>query len=79
LPPAQTGLLTLLDTVLGTLWVGLFVGELPTMKEIIGGAIIIITLTLHTILKRQDSRHVLDKKRLKIIGGQLQGSFPQIN
>ena len=62
LPPAQTGLLTLLDTVLGTLWVGLFVGEQPTIKELIGGAIIIITLTLHTILKRQDSRHVLDKK-----------------
>jgi len=61
LPPAQTGLLTSLDTVLGTLWVWLFIGEQPTIKELIGGAIIIITLTLHTILKRQDSRNVPDQ------------------
>jgi len=60
LPPAQTGLLTSLDTVLGTLWVWLFIGEQPNLKELIGGAIIIITLTLHTILKRQDSRHASD-------------------
>ena len=60
LPPAQTGLLTSLDTVLGTLWVWLFIGEQPTIKELIGGAIIIITLTLHTILKRQDSTHTPD-------------------
>ena len=61
LPPAQTGLLTSLDTVLGSLWVWLFIGEQPTIKELIGGAIIIITLTLHTILKRQDSRNVPDQ------------------
>lgn len=51
LPPAQTGLLTSLDTVLGSLWVWLFIGEQPTTNALIGGTIIIVTLTLHTFLK----------------------------
>lgn len=51
LPPAQTGLLALLEMVLGPIWVWLFIGETPTKKALIGGAMITVTLALHAILK----------------------------
>ena len=51
LPPAQTGLLTLLEIVLAPLWVWLFIGEQPTLSTLTGGVIIITTLVLHTLLR----------------------------
>lgn len=53
LQPAQSGLLTLLETILGSLWVWIFIGEQPTTIALISGVTIVITLALHTIL---DSR-----------------------
>jgi drug/metabolite transporter (DMT)-like permease len=50
LPPAQTALLALLETVLGPLWVWLILNEMPTVSELIGGTAILITLALHSIL-----------------------------
>ncbi len=50
LPPAQTALLTLLETVLGPLWVWLILNEMPSMSELIGGTAILITIALHSIL-----------------------------
>ncbi len=56
LPPAQSGLLTLMETVLGSLWVWIFIGEQPTTITLISGTIIVITLALHTILDSRPSK-----------------------
>ncbi|MCK5588674.1 MAG: DMT family transporter [Candidatus Lokiarchaeota archaeon] len=56
LPPAQSGLLTLLETVLGSFWVWIFIGEQPTTIALISGTIIVITLALHTILDSRPSK-----------------------
>lgn len=59
LQPAQSGLLTLLETILGSLWVWIFIGEQPTTIAFISGAIIVITLALHTIFEPRTSKEPL--------------------
>lgn len=59
LQPAQSGLLTLLETILGSLWVWIFIGEQPTTIALISGAIIVITLALHTIFEPRTSKESL--------------------
>jgi len=40
----------LLETVLGPLWVWLAIKEQPTLETIVGGAIIILTISIHSFL-----------------------------
>ena len=44
---ANIGLLMLLETILGPIWVWLGVGEAPTTQMVFGGAIVVITLALY--------------------------------
>jgi drug/metabolite transporter (DMT)-like permease len=48
LPPAEVGLLLLLETIFGTLWVWLVLNEAPTALGIAGGAIILAALVGNT-------------------------------
>ena len=48
LPAPQVGLFLLLETVLGPLWIALFLGELPSKTVLLGGGIVIATLVIHT-------------------------------
>lgn len=50
LPGAEVGLITLLETILGPLWVWLAIGEEPGVRTIIGGALVVGTLAMNTIL-----------------------------
>lgn len=56
LPPAETGLLLLLETVFGTLWVWLVLSERPTDLGLIGGAIIMAALIGNTLIGMQQER-----------------------
>ena len=47
---AEVNLFFLLETVLGPLWVWLVIKEQPTLETIVGGAIIILTITIHSFL-----------------------------
>ncbi len=49
---STVSLLMLLETVLAPVWVWLVIGEAPTARMILGGAIVIISLTLYLILLR---------------------------
>lgn len=44
LPPAESGLLALIETVLGPLWVWLVVGEIPGSPVLLGGAVVLAAL-----------------------------------
>ena len=56
IPAPEAAMLTLLETVLGPLWVWLVISEQPGANTIIGGAIVVGTLLLHAIWRmRQPS------------------------
>ncbi len=48
LPAAEVGLLLLLETILGPIWVWLVLGEVPGERTLIGGAIVVSTLAINT-------------------------------
>lgn len=50
LPTSETGLIVILEAVLGPLWVWLILGEAPFIFTFIGGALIIGTLVMHTLV-----------------------------
>ena len=50
LPTSQTGLIVILEAVLGPLWVWFFLGEVPHGFTFLGGAVIVGTLVAHTLI-----------------------------
>lgn len=57
IPAAEVGLITLLETILGPLWVWLVVGEQPNGQAIVGGAIVVGTLAANSYLGLRQSRN----------------------
>lgn len=51
--PANAGLFLLLETALAPLWMYLFLGEVPTIHAVIGGAIIIIAVISQALYARR--------------------------
>lgn len=49
LPAAEVSLLILLEAVLGPFWVWLVLGEEPTTAALVGGAVVLATLALHSL------------------------------
>ena len=50
LPAPEAAMLTLLETVLGPLWVWFVIKEQPSMETIMGGVVIIFTIAIHSFL-----------------------------
>lgn len=53
---AETGLMLLLETVLGNLWVWLFLSEAPAPNELLGGVVVLGTVCWHTLATRRAHR-----------------------
>jgi drug/metabolite transporter (DMT)-like permease len=53
LPAVEVGLFTLLETVLGPVWVWLAYGERPSSLALLGGALIVGALILNSLLGRK--------------------------
>jgi drug/metabolite transporter (DMT)-like permease len=51
----EVGLIVLLETVLGPFWVWLVINEVPTIWALVGGAIVIMTLLVHSLLSLRDA------------------------
>ena len=56
IPAAEVGLLMLLESILGPLWVWWYLNEEPGRLTLIGGAIVISTLAINTIWKMKSDR-----------------------
>ena len=56
IPAAEVGLLMLLESILGPLWVWLILEEEPGHLTLLGGAIVISTLAINTVWKMKSSR-----------------------
>jgi drug/metabolite transporter (DMT)-like permease len=52
IPAAQVGLITLLEIVLGPIWVWIALGERPDTATLIGGAIVIAAIVIQTLGER---------------------------
>ena len=50
IPVAKTSLIGMLETVLGPLWVWLIIGESAGARSIVGGAVILSALAVHTLV-----------------------------
>jgi drug/metabolite transporter (DMT)-like permease len=53
IPPAEVALITLLEVVLGPLWVWLALGERPAVTTLLGGAVVVVAVLLTTTERRQ--------------------------
>ncbi|NIP75297.1 MAG: hypothetical protein GTN90_04590, partial [Xanthomonadales bacterium] len=47
----------LLETVIGPFWVWLALGEEPGIRSLIGGAIIVVALLVHALIRLHGLRH----------------------
>jgi drug/metabolite transporter (DMT)-like permease len=50
LPAPEVGLILLLETVLGPVWVWLGLGEIPDLATVIGGIVVVSALAIHLLL-----------------------------
>ena len=55
IPAAEVNLFFLLETIIGPIWVWLIIKEQPSAETLIGGAIIVITIAIHSFLKLKNS------------------------
>ena len=55
IPAPEAAMLSLLETVLGPLWVWLVISEQPDANTIIGGAIVVGTLLLHALWRMRQA------------------------
>ena len=55
IPAAEVNLFFLLETIIGPIWVWLIIKEQPSIETLQGGAIIILTLAIHSFLKLKRS------------------------
>ncbi len=51
LPAPEVGLIMLLETVLGPIWVWIALGEEPPPMSLVGGAIVIVALAVHSLVR----------------------------
>jgi drug/metabolite transporter (DMT)-like permease len=56
LPAPEVGLILLAETVLGPLWVWLFLSERPGEATLGGGVLVVLTLTVHSLYRRSSRR-----------------------
>ena len=55
IPAAEVNLFFLLETIIGPIWVWLIIKEQPSIETLYGGAIIIVTIAIHSFFKLKNS------------------------
>ncbi len=53
----EVGLILLLETVLGPLWVWLAIGQIPALQTFVGGLILLATLVIHSLFSLRETEH----------------------
>jgi drug/metabolite transporter (DMT)-like permease len=48
-PPVEAAMIAILESILSPFWVWIFLGENPGLRTILGGAVVIAAVTVHTI------------------------------
>ena len=55
LPAAEVGLVMLLESICGPLWVWLALGENPGVYTLVGGTLIVLTLAVHAVVRMRST------------------------
>ena len=66
MPAPEVGMYHLLETVLAPIWIWLMIGESPTMAGLTGGAIVVVTLTAHSMHLLRKSKQVPGLSALQV-------------
>jgi drug/metabolite transporter (DMT)-like permease len=53
IPAATSSLISLVETALGPFWVWLVYGENPGLYVLVGGAVVVAALVVHTLFARR--------------------------
>lgn len=61
LPAPEVGLIMLLETILGPIWVWLVIREVPSLETLIGGATILVALAWMSVMAIREGRTVINK------------------
>jgi len=64
LPPPEVSLFLLIETILGPTWVWLFLTEAPPDNTLLGGAMIILTITIHSLMSMREHRRTAKSSEL---------------
>lgn len=56
IPAAEVGMLMLLETAIGPLWMWLWLNEIPSQRAVEGGTLVVATLLLHGLVKWRKSQ-----------------------
>jgi len=56
IPAAEVGMLMLLETAAGPLWIWLVLNEVPSTKALQGGSVVIATLLIHGLVRWRSKR-----------------------
>ncbi|SIN92830.1 DMT family transporter [Halodesulfovibrio marinisediminis] len=51
IPAAEVGMLMLLETAIGPLWIWIWLNEIPSLRAVEGGTLVVGTLLLHGLIK----------------------------
>ncbi len=62
IPAAEVGMLMLLETVIGPLWVWIFLDLAPNSAALQGGALVVTTLVLHAVIRVRIAKRKLLKR-----------------
>jgi drug/metabolite transporter (DMT)-like permease len=57
-PAAEAALISVLEPILGPIWVWVFLSENPTLAALIGGVIVLLALIVHTLLDLRQTRPI---------------------
>jgi drug/metabolite transporter (DMT)-like permease len=57
LPSVEVALLTIIEPVLAPIWVWILMDEKPQINTLMGGAIIVTTLIVHSMMAYKEAKH----------------------
>ena len=61
IPAAEVGMLMLLETACGPLWIWLLLNEIPSREALEGGSVVIATLLIHGLIRWRKNRRKMPK------------------
>ena len=59
LPAPEVAMLTLLETIIGPVWVWLVIGEEPGIRTLLGGSVVVAALFCHALWRFKQTRHAV--------------------
>ena len=63
LPAPEVAMLTLLETIIGPMWVWIVIGEEPGIRTLLGGTVIVAALLFHALWRFRQTRQIFESRQ----------------